>query len=106
MGKPILLTNHALVLYWLAREPGLRLRDLADRVGVTERAATRIVVELSQAGYVSRHRLGRRSFYELHADAPLQERLDHPRTVGDLLSIMLDRPPVGPRGPASRPPAA
>ena len=55
------LTNHAQVLVCIARDPGIRLRDIGERVGITERAAHRIVVELADAGYITRERNGRRN---------------------------------------------
>jgi DNA-binding IclR family transcriptional regulator len=86
-----LLSNHGLALVCIAGRPGMRLRDIADRVGVTERAAHRIVSDLCEAGYVSRERVGRRSFYEVHADVPLRHDLLSDRTLGDLLSGLLRR---------------
>ena len=85
------LTNHFHVLYCLAREPGLRLVEIADRVGIRERAAHRIVSELEENGYLTRHRLGSRNYYELHADVPLRHSLEGHVDVGELLSLMLGR---------------
>ena len=82
------LTNHAHVLLCVAREPGMRLRDIADCVGITERGAHRIVCELEAAGYLVRHRLGRRNFYEVHADLPLSHELEREASVGDLLAAI------------------
>jgi len=88
-----LLTNHARVLIAIVRVPGCRLRDLAEAVGLTERATIRIVQELAEAGYLTKHRVGNRSFYEVHADRPLREhdvpRGDGQATVGDLLRPVL-----------------
>ena len=83
------LTNHAHVLVCVAREPGMRIRDIATAVGLTERAATRIVGELERDGYLTRHRLGARNFYEIHADAQLRHPLEGPHNVGELLSALL-----------------
>ena len=85
------LTNHARVLVCLARNPGTRLRDVADCADITERAAHRIVDELVEGGYVTRHRLGRRSFYEIHPDVPLRHPMDKEATVGDVLNVFLKR---------------
>jgi predicted transcriptional regulator of viral defense system len=85
MADWMLLTNHALALVCVARTPGMRLRDIADCVGVTERAAHRIVSDLCEAGYLTRHREGRRNFYELHPDAPLHHPLLEGHTLGELL---------------------
>jgi DNA-binding IclR family transcriptional regulator len=83
------LSNHALALLCIAREPGMRIRDIADCVGITERAAHRIVCELEKAGYLSRHRIGRRNFYEIHADAPLRHRLEREHDAADVLRAFL-----------------
>ena len=66
------LTNHAHVLLCIARDPGIRVRDLAQRVGVTERAAQRIVADLIAAEYLERTRDGRRNRYHVRADLPLR----------------------------------
>jgi DNA-binding MarR family transcriptional regulator len=83
------LTNHAHALLCVAREPGMRLRDIADCVGITERAAQRIVAELCDEGYLTRHRMGRRNFYEVHPHARLRHRLEDGVEVGDLLAVLL-----------------
>ena len=90
MSEPSLLTHRAHVLLCVAREPGTRLRDIAQCVGVTERATHRLVCELEEAGYLTRSRVGRRNFYEVHVNAPLTHPLEETRTVGDLLSAMLE----------------
>ena len=81
------LTNHSHVLILLAREPDLRLRDVAERVGITERAVQRIVADLEEAGILTRSRDGRRNRYEVHAGQPLRHAIEGHRTVGDLLKI-------------------
>ncbi len=83
------MTNHALVLLTIARDPDTRMRHVADRVGITERAAHRIVNELIGGGYLTRHRLGRRSFYEVHVDRPLPDLLARDHTVGEIFRTML-----------------
>ena len=85
------LTNHAHALLCVAREPGMRLRDIAACVGVTERAAHRIVCELESAGYLTRTRLGRRNFYEVHPERPLRHALEEGHQVGELLAPLLER---------------
>ena len=87
------LTNHAQVLVCIARDPGIRLRDVGERVGITERAAHRIVVELADAGYITRERNGRRNFYTINADFPLPDPVAREQNVGELLAI-LTRPPT------------
>jgi DNA-binding MarR family transcriptional regulator len=83
-----LLTNHGHVLVCVAKEPGMLLRDIAGCVGVTERAAHRIVCELEAAGYLSRHREGRRNSYEVHPDAPLAHELERDASVGRLIEAL------------------
>jgi hypothetical protein len=79
------LTNHAHVLICLAAEPTIRLRDVADQVGITERAAHRIVSELVEDGYVRRKREGRRNSYQVKTDLPLRHPLQEGHTIGQLL---------------------
>lgn len=83
------LTNHAHVLICVARDPGIRLRDIALAVGITERAAHRILSELVDEGYVVRERRGRRNHYEVRADQPLRHPLTGERAVGDLLDVLI-----------------
>ena len=66
------LTNHARVLLCIARDPGVRLRDIAARTGVTERTAYDIVTALTEAGYVVKHKDGRRNRYQIQAHLPLR----------------------------------
>jgi DNA-binding MarR family transcriptional regulator len=82
------LTNHARVLLCIAQDPGVRLRDIGDRVGITERAAHRIVDELVDAGYISRTRIGRRNHYAIHRTRPLPDSLVREQSVGDLLALL------------------
>ena len=82
------LTNYARVLLCIAEDPGIRLRELGDRVGITERAAHRIVGDLATAGYISRTRTGRRNHYAITRDQPLRDRLIHEQSVGDLLALL------------------
>jgi DNA-binding transcriptional ArsR family regulator len=89
------LTNHAHVLMCVADDPGIRLRDIAAAVGITERAAHRILSELVEAGYVLRAREGRRNRYQVVPDLPLPHPLVEGRQVGDLLQVLLGSvPPV------------
>ena len=82
------LTNHARVLICIAQDSGIRLRDIGDRVGITERAAHRIVSELLAAGYITRTRNGRRNQYTIEAHLPLPDPLDSGQSVGALLGIL------------------
>lgn len=82
------LTNHARVLICIAQDPGVRLREIGEAVGITERAAHRIVGELADAGYVTRRRIGRRNQYTIRSDLPVPDALARNRRVGDLLAIL------------------
>lgn len=82
------LTNHAHVLLCLARDPSMRLRDVAEAVGITERATQRIVADLSEAGYVERIREGRRNRYRLRPEMPLRHSLERDHAVGEILRVL------------------
>ena len=94
------LTNHARTLLCIAEDPTVRLRELGDRVGVTERAVHRIVSELVAAGYLSRQRIGRRNQYTVHHDRLLPDRLSRTQPIGELLAILA---PTGGSAGSSRP---
>ncbi len=87
-GDFTFLTNHAHVLICLAGDPDLRLRDVAQRVGITERAVQKIVQELEAAGVLTRQREGRRNHYRIHAQRPLRHPVEAHRTVADLLAMV------------------
>ena len=91
-GSWTFLTNHAHVLLCLAADPDVRLRDVADAVGITERAVQHIVADLAAAGVVERAREGRRNRYTLHPEAPLRHPVEAHRRVGDLIALA---PPGG-----------
>jgi predicted transcriptional regulator len=84
------LTNHAQVLVCIAKDPEIRLREIAQRVGITERAVHRIVVELADAGYLTRRRNGRRNQYTIKSDLPIHDPVveDRSQNVGKLLQIV------------------
>jgi predicted transcriptional regulator len=82
------LTNHAQVLLCIAHDPEIRLREIGVTVGITERAAHRIVSELAAAGYISRERNGRRNHYTIQSHLGLPEPLARERKIGDLLAIL------------------
>jgi predicted transcriptional regulator len=75
------LTNRAHVLICVAQDPGARLREIADRVGITERATQRIVAELAAAGHITRQRNGRRNHYTINAHFPLPDPVAHDQNV-------------------------
>ena len=82
------LTRHAAVLLCIAQDPGIRLREIGDTVGVTERAAHNIVSELANAGYITRQRSGRRNQYEIQTHQTLPDPLARGKKVSDLLAII------------------
>jgi DNA-binding MarR family transcriptional regulator len=83
------LSNHATVLLCIAKEPGLLVREVADRVGITVRAVLRILADLERAGYLSRIREGRRNRYEVHAGLPLRHPVAAHRDVSTLLELIV-----------------
>jgi hypothetical protein len=84
------LTNHARVLLCIARDPGVRLREVAARLDITERSAYGIVVDLTEAGYIVKHKDGRRNRYQIQAHLPLPEPTGRERTVGEVLALLAD----------------
>src|SRR6476660_2227 len=88
-GKWDFLTNHAHVLLCVAHDPGVRLRDIAASVGITERGAHKILSALVEEGYVQRERVGRRNRYTVKPELPLRHPLVAEREVGDLLQLLL-----------------
>ena len=87
------LTNHAHVLTCIAGDPGIRVRDIAAAVGITERAASRILSELIEEGYVRRERQGRRNRYTVLTERPMRHPLVQEREIGELLEILTGGPP-------------
>jgi DNA-binding MarR family transcriptional regulator len=84
------VTNHAAVLLCIASDPQIRTRDIAARVGITERAAQRIVADLVDEEYVIRRRVGRRNVYEVEPGRAMRHRLARHREIGAFLELMLD----------------
>ena len=82
------VTNHTHVLASIAADPGTRLRDIAATVGITERTVGQIVKDLSQAGYVTKTRVGRRNQYEVHGELPLRHPQHRHHTVGELIHFL------------------
>ncbi len=93
------LTNHAHVLLCIARDPTIRLRDVAERVGITERAAQSIVADLVGGGYLVRERVGRRNQYEVRYDLPLRHPVERHHDVGELVELL-----TAPKAETSRSP--
>lgn len=90
MGEWSFFTNHARVLICIARDPGVRLRDLAAALDVTERRAYGIVADLVEAGYVVKDKDGRRNRYRVEAQLPLPEPIGRERTIGEVLALLVD----------------
>ena len=82
------LTNHARVLLCIAHDPGVRLRDIADRLSITERSAHGIVTDLAEAGYVVKHKDGRRNRYQIQAHMPLREPASQEPAIGEVLALL------------------
>jgi MarR family len=82
------LTNHGRVLLCIAHDPGVRLRDIADRLGITERSAHGIVTDLTEAGYVVKHKDGRRNRYQIQAHMPLPEPASQEPAIGEVLALL------------------
>lgn len=89
-GAWTFLTNHAHVLLCIARDPDIRLRDIATRVGITERAAQKIVGDLAADGYVAVTRVGRRNRYRLLPEGRFRHPLEAQHEVGELLDLFSD----------------
>jgi DNA-binding IclR family transcriptional regulator len=83
------LTNHARVLLCVAHDPGVRLRDIAASLDITERGAFGILTDLAEAGYVVKEKNGRRNRYHIQAHLPLPEPVGRERTVGEVLTILI-----------------
>lgn len=95
------LTNHARVLATIARNPGVRVRDIASTCLLTERSVQKIIADLEADGYLTHTRVGRSNQYEIRADTALRHPADAGPTVADLLAILssrADEPASGPSG--------
>ncbi|MFC4066271.1 helix-turn-helix transcriptional regulator [Actinoplanes subglobosus] len=87
------LTNHAHVLLAIARDPTVRLRDAADAIGITERAAQAIVADLEAAGYLQRERVGRRNRYTVNPGGRFRHPAEAGHAIGELLDLFTDGRP-------------
>lgn len=90
MGNWTFLTNHARALLFIANHPDARLRDLAAALGVTERTAYGIVVDLTDKGYVTKERDGRRNRYHIQEHLTLRDPIGGERTIGEVLDLLGD----------------
>lgn len=84
------LTNHARILLCVAHDPGVRLRDIAASLNITERSAFGILADLAEAGYVVKEKDGRRNRYHIQAHLPLPEPVGRESTVGEVLALLAD----------------
>ena len=91
-GRPswTFLSNHAHVLLLLAKDPEIRLRDVAGRVGITERAVQRIVADLETDRYIERERQGRRNRYKVHRELPLRHPIEAHRKSASLIALVVE----------------
>ena len=89
MAEWTFLTNHARVLICIAHDPGMRLRDIATTVGVTERTAFGIVNDLIAGGYIDKDKDGRRNRYSIRTELPLGESVGRERTIGEVLDLLV-----------------
>jgi predicted ArsR family transcriptional regulator len=96
------LTNHTHVLLCIDQDPDVRLRDIAAAVGITERAAQKIVHDLAEGGYVEVTRIGRRNHYRLPSGGRFRHPLESGHEVADLLTLFR-RPPRHQRQASARP---
>lgn len=99
------LTNHAHVLICLARDPDIRVREIADAVGITERTAQGIIADLVEAGYVHREKDGRRNRYETVSELPMRHPVESDHRIGELLEALAATTGAAAR-PASEPAAS
>jgi predicted transcriptional regulator len=81
------LSNHTQVLLCISRNPDIRFRDIAQTVGITERATQRIVADLIQTGFLEREKIGRRNHYKLHPDRKMRHASQANHEIGDLLHL-------------------
>jgi DNA-binding MarR family transcriptional regulator len=82
------VTNHTQVLLCIARDPDVRMRTIADSVGITERAAQRIVRDLIESGFVERERVGRRNRYLVNRGRRMRHEAQHDHEIGELLDLL------------------
>jgi len=89
MAEWSFLTNHARVLVCIAHDPGMRLRDIATTLDITERSAYSIVTDLTEGGYVVKDKDGRRNRYQIQSHLPLRGSISQERTIGEVLDVLV-----------------
>ena len=90
MSQWSFLTNHARALVCIADDPGVRLRDIAAALDITERSAYAIVTDLTDDGYIVKEKDGRRNRYHIQGDLPLPEKIARTRTIGEVLDLLAE----------------
>jgi DNA-binding transcriptional ArsR family regulator len=88
MAEWTFVTNHAVVLSFLCHHPSITARELAARVGITERAVRKIINDLESGGYIRKAREGRRVNYSVRKNLPLRHRTQRDKSVGELLGVL------------------
>ena len=83
------LTNHAHVLIVLSQDASLVLREVALKIGITERAVQRIIADLEQDGFIEREKVGRRNQYRIRTKQPLRHPIESHRSIGDLIATIV-----------------
>lgn len=103
-----LLSNHGHVLVCISRDPDIRLRDIASRVGITERAVFGIVEDLEAGGVIQRVKIGRRNRYNINVERPMRHEIESDQTVGTLINLFArpQEPSSGTTGQMSSPSAS
>ena len=98
-GKPWrFVTNHTQVLLCISRDPDVRTRDIGQMVGITERAAQRIVADLVEAGFVTVERVGRRNRYTIDRETAMRHEAQAGHPIGELLDVLELGDSAGPAG--------
>jgi DNA-binding IclR family transcriptional regulator len=95
MSRWSFMTNHARSLVLIAHDPDIRLRDIASRLGITERSAHSIVADLAEGGYVQKDKDGRRNRYQVQTHLPLGEDIGRTRTIGEVLDLLVEADTTG-----------
>lgn len=104
MSRWTFVTNHAVVLSFIGRHPSITARELAEEIGITERAVRRIIAELDSGGYIGKAKEGRRVRYTINPRLSLRHKTQSDKVVGDLLNALGCRSrPSGKKGEYSRP---
>jgi hypothetical protein len=106
MAEWSFLTNHARALVCIAHDPGIRLRDIAAALDITERGAYGIITELAEAGYVVKEKAGRRNRYEIQGHLPLRGSIGRERTIAEVLDVLVEASGPPDPGPSTHQPDA